>query len=108
MKISTKLALVLSVTVALSVAACCLAFVSLQRRALRRAEAEKEHILLESVRKTAEESLLAADPLMLMSRLTDLRRDRPEVHAVPGQARRRMADRWEARPRPVTPRPRRG
>ena len=38
MRISTKLALVLSVTVALSVAACCLAFVSIQRGALRRAE----------------------------------------------------------------------
>ena len=79
MRISTKLALVLSAAVALSVAACCLAFVSVQRGSLRRSEAEKERILVESVRKTAEESLLAADPLMLISRLTDLRRDRPEV-----------------------------
>ncbi|MBI3288596.1 MAG: HAMP domain-containing histidine kinase [Elusimicrobia bacterium] len=79
MKISVKLALVLSVTVLVSVAACCLSFVSLQRGALRRAEAEKERILLESVRKVAGESLLAADPLMLISYLTDLRRDRPEV-----------------------------
>ena len=79
MKISAKLALVLSVTVVLSVAASCLSFVQLQRGALRRAEAEKERILLDSVRKTAGESLLAGDPLMLISYLTDLRRGRPEV-----------------------------
>ncbi|MFI5345772.1 MAG: ATP-binding protein [Elusimicrobiota bacterium] len=79
MKISTKLALVLSVTVALSVAASALAFVSLQRGALRRSELEKEQILVESVRKAAQESLLAADPLLLISQLTSLRRDRPEV-----------------------------
>ena len=46
---------------ALSVAACSLAFVSLQRGVLSRSEADKEHILVESVRKTAEESLLAAE-----------------------------------------------
>ncbi len=79
MKISVKLALVLSVTVVLSVAASCLSFVQLQRGALRRAEAEKEKILLDSVRKVAGESLLAGDPLMLISSLSDLRRDRPEV-----------------------------
>ena len=79
MKISTKLALVLSAAVAFTVVACCLAFVAAQNAALKRSEAEKERILVESVRKTAEESLLAADPLMLISRLTDLRRDRPEV-----------------------------
>ncbi|MBI5246825.1 MAG: HAMP domain-containing histidine kinase [Elusimicrobia bacterium] len=79
MKISVKLALVLSVTVALSVAAASLAFVGLQREALRRSEAEKERILLDSVKKVAEESVLAKDPLMLVSYLTYLRRDRPEV-----------------------------
>ena len=79
MKISVKLALVLSVTVAMSVAAASLAFVGLQRGALRRSEAEKQRVLLDSVRKVAEESLLAKDPLMLVSYLTYLRRDRPEV-----------------------------
>ena len=91
MKISTKLALVLSVTVALSVAASCLAFVSLQRGVLRRAEAEKELLLVDGVRKTAEESLLAADPLMLISQLTHLRRDRPEVT----QCRVKLDGEWQ-------------
>jgi signal transduction histidine kinase len=79
MKLSLKLALVLSVTVALSVLASSLAFVQLQRGALARSEAEKEQILIESVRKAAQESLLAADPLLLASQLKSLRRDRPEV-----------------------------
>lgn len=79
MRLSVKLALLLSATVALSVAASCLAFVQLQRGALRRSEAEKEQLLLDSVRKVAGESLLAGDPLMLISHLTYLRRDRPEV-----------------------------
>lgn len=91
MKISTKLALLLSVTVALSVAASCLAFVSRQRGVLRRAEAEKELLLVDGVRKTAEESLLASDPLMLISHLTHLRHDRPEVT----QCRVKLDGEWQ-------------
>lgn len=79
MKISAKLALVLSAAVAVSVGASGLAFVQLQRGALRRAESEKERLLLDGVQKVAGESLLAKDPLMLVSYLTYLRRDRPEV-----------------------------
>ncbi|MDX6771017.1 MAG: HAMP domain-containing sensor histidine kinase [Elusimicrobiota bacterium] len=79
MTIRVKLALVLTVTVAASVAAATLGFVSLQRRALQRAEAEKEQLLLDGVRKTAAESLLAKDPLMLLSYLSALRKERPEV-----------------------------
>lgn len=79
MTIRVKLALVLTFTVAASVAAATLGFVSLQRRALQRAESEKEQLLLDGVRKTAAESLLAKDPLMLLSYLTGLRKERPEV-----------------------------
>ncbi len=79
MTIQAKLASVLSVTVALSVAACCLAFVEIQRDALRRSETEKENLLLESVGKVAQESLVASDPLMLISYLTFLRRERHEI-----------------------------
>lgn len=79
MRISAKLALVLSVTIAASVGAASLVFVQLQRAALKRAEAEKERMLLSSARKVAGESLLSNDPLMLVSYLTALRRDRPEV-----------------------------
>ncbi len=81
MKIQAKLAVILSLTVAASVAATGAAFVSLQRRALTRAEAEKEALLLDGVRKVASESLLAKDPLMLLSYLTAMRRDRPEVRS---------------------------
>jgi signal transduction histidine kinase len=98
-KISTKLALVLSITVALSVAACSLAFVAAQDAALKRSEAEKERILVESVRKTAAESLLASDPLMLISRLTDLRRDRPEV----AQCRVQIDGEWQTVTGPDAP-----
>lgn len=79
MTIRVKLSLVLTLTVAGSVAAATLGFISLQKRALARAEAEKEQLLLDGVRKTAAESLLAKDPLMLLSYLTQLRRERPEV-----------------------------
>ncbi|MFI5361644.1 MAG: ATP-binding protein [Elusimicrobiota bacterium] len=99
MRISTKLALVLSVTVAITVAASCLAFVAAQDSALKRAEVEKERILVESVRKTAEESLLAGDPLMLISRLTDLRRDRPEV----AQCRVELDGEWQTVAGPPAP-----
>lgn len=79
MKIQWKLSLILGVTVAATVGASCLAFVTLQRQALHRSEVEKEHILLESVARVARESALAADPLMLLDYLRFLRRDRPEV-----------------------------
>lgn len=92
MRIQAKLALLLSLTVAASVAAAGLAFVGLERRALRRAEAEKEALLLDGVRKTAAESLLADDPLMLISYLTALRRDRPEVRS----ARVELDGAWQA------------
>ncbi len=79
MKIHFKLALILGATIAAVVGASCLAFVSLQRDSLRRSEAEKERILLESVERVARESLLAADPLMLLDYLRFLRRDKPEA-----------------------------
>ncbi len=68
-------------TVAVSVAVTGVAFISLQRRTLVRAEAEKESLLFEAVRKVAGESLFARDPLMLISYLTALRRDRAEIRA---------------------------
>ena len=79
MNIRVKLALVFSVTIALSVGAACLAFVQLQKNALRRSEHEKERLLLDSIRKVAAESLLARDPLLVISYLSFLRRERPEV-----------------------------
>ncbi|MBI3564293.1 MAG: HAMP domain-containing histidine kinase [Elusimicrobia bacterium] len=100
MRIQAKLALVISLTVAASVAAAGAAFVGLQKRALARAEAEKEALLLEGVRKVAAESLLGKDPLMLISYLTALRRDRPEVRAC----RVLLDGEWQA----VGPAPARG
>lgn len=79
MTIRAKLTLILAVTVAATVGASCLAFVALQRQALRRSEVEKSQLLLESVSRVARESALAADPLMLLDYLRFLRRDRPEV-----------------------------
>ena len=81
MKIQAKLAVLISLAVAVSVAATGVAFVSLQRRSLLRAESEKEALLFDAVRKVAGESLLAHDPLMLVSYLTTLRRERPEVRS---------------------------
>lgn len=81
MKIRSKLSLILGVAIAATVAASFLAFVALQRQALRRSEVEKENILLESVSRVARESALAADPLMLLDYLRFLRRDRPEVRS---------------------------
>lgn len=91
MSIRAKLALVLTCTVAATVAATALGFLSLQRRAVRRAEAEKAQLLVEGVRKAAAESLLAKDPLMLLSHLASLRKERPEVLA----ARVRIEDAWQ-------------
>lgn len=92
MRIQAKLALALSAAVVVSIAGAGAAFVSLQRRSLRRAEAEKEALLLDGVRKVAGESLLARDPLMLASYLAALRRDRPEVRA----ARFTLDGEWQA------------
>ena len=79
MRIQFKLALILGATIAAVVGASCFAFVELQRDSLRRSEAEKEKLLLQSVERVARESLLAADPLMLLEHLRVLRRDKPEV-----------------------------
>jgi signal transduction histidine kinase len=78
-KIQFKLALILGATIAAVVGLSCLAFVELQRDSLRRSEVEKEQILMESVQRVARESLLAADPLMLLDYLRFLRRDKPEA-----------------------------
>ncbi|HAH06959.1 MAG TPA: hypothetical protein DCM05_10610 [Elusimicrobia bacterium] len=80
MSIRLKLALVLALAIAAANAVAGLAFVELQRAALREAEAEKTRLLVESVRRAAEESLLANDPLMLLDALAFLKKDRPEVH----------------------------
>lgn len=98
MRIQAKLALALSVAIAAAVAGTGAAFVSLQRRALRRAEADKEALLLDGVRKVAGESLLAKDPLMLISYLNALRRDRPEVRAC----RVLLDGEWQAVGAPAT------
>lgn len=79
MKIQLKLALILGATIAAVVGVSCLAFVELQRDSLRRSEVEKEHLLLESVTRVARESVLGADPLMLLDYLRFLRRDKPEA-----------------------------
>lgn len=91
MSIRAKLALVLTLAVAGSVGGATLGFLSLQKRGLARAEAEKEQLLLDGVRKVAAESLLAKDPLMLFSHLAQLRKERPEVLA----ARVRLDGAWQ-------------
>ncbi|MEK9144795.1 MAG: HAMP domain-containing sensor histidine kinase, partial [Elusimicrobiota bacterium] len=45
----------------------------------RRAEEEKTRLLVESVRRVLEESLLAGDPLMVLDHLAFLKKDKPEV-----------------------------
>lgn len=91
MSIRLKLALTLTLAVAGSVGGATLGFLSLQRRGLARAEAEKEQLLLDGVRKNAAESLLAKDPLMLLSHLAQLRKERPEILA----ARVRLDGAWQ-------------
>ncbi|MBI5242400.1 MAG: HAMP domain-containing histidine kinase [Elusimicrobia bacterium] len=80
MSIRVKLALILAAAIAAASAAAGLVFVKLDRAALREAEAGKVRLLVESVRRVGEESLLADDPLMLLDYLAFLRKDRPEVH----------------------------
>jgi signal transduction histidine kinase len=97
--IRLKLALALTLAVAGSVGGATLGFLSLQKRGLARAEAEKEQLLLDGARKTAAESLLAKDPLMLLSYLAQLRKERPEVTA----ARVRLDGAWQEVGGPAAP-----
>ncbi|MEK7383300.1 MAG: HAMP domain-containing sensor histidine kinase [Elusimicrobiota bacterium] len=101
MTIRSKLALILGVAIAATVGASCLAFVELQRLALRRSEVEKERILLQSVSRVARESALAADPLMLLDYLRFLRRDRPEV----SRCRVLLDGEWQEVGGPTAPEP---
>ncbi len=101
MKIQFKLALILGATIAAVVGLSCLAFVGLQRDSLRRSEVEKVHLLLESVERVGRESLLAADPLMLLDYLRFLRRDKPEVR----HSRVLLDGEWQEVGGPAAPEP---
>jgi signal transduction histidine kinase len=79
MSIRLKLALLLALTAATGALASSRISFTAQRVALRAAEAEKNAVLVESVRAMAMEAQLAHDPLMLIDYLNFLRRDRPEV-----------------------------
>jgi signal transduction histidine kinase len=66
-------------------------FIQLQKSALAAAESEKVRLLVESVGRMANESMLAKDPLMLLDYLSFLRKERPEVH----RCSVRMEGRWQ-------------
>jgi signal transduction histidine kinase len=74
-----KLALALAAMALAGVAAATALMVGLQDSAQRAAEAETLRLLDDGVRRAAQESLLAQDPLVLLDHLAHLRRDRPEV-----------------------------
>lgn len=91
MSIRVKLSLVLAAGMAAAILSSAAVFVQLQKTALRASEAEKVRLLMESVARMGNESLLAKDPLMLLDYLAFLRKERPEVH----RARVRMEGRWQ-------------
>lgn len=79
MSIRFKLALLLALTSGAAALFSSRIYFNAQRSALRAAEAEKNAVLVASVRAMAEEAQLAHDPLMLIDYLNFLQRDRPEV-----------------------------
>lgn len=81
MSLRAKLALALAAVALAGAAAATLLLFRLQDSAQRAAEAETLRLLDDGVRRAAQESLLAQDPLVLLDHLAHLRRDRPEVAA---------------------------
>lgn len=81
MSLRAKLALALAAMALAGVAAATLLLFRLQDSAQRAVEAETLRLLDDGVRRAAQESLLAQDPLVLLDHLAHLRRDRPEVAA---------------------------
>lgn len=79
MSLRLKLFLLLAATASFSIFGSLAAFRRVQGRAVRAAEAEKNAVLIESVRAMAREAQLAKDPLMLIDYLNYLDRDRAEV-----------------------------
>ncbi|TBR20943.1 HAMP domain-containing histidine kinase [bacterium] len=79
MSLRVKLALALAAMALAGVAAATALMVGMQDSAQRAAEAETLRVLDDGVRRAAQESLLAQDPLVLLDHLAHLRRDRPEV-----------------------------
>lgn len=79
MSLRAKLALALAAMAVAGVAAATALMFGLQDSAQRAVEAETLRLLDDGVRRAAQESLLAQDPLVLLDHLAHLRRDRPEV-----------------------------
>lgn len=79
MKLRYKLNLTIIAAAVGSSLAISAVFLRLQKSAIEKSEAEKIDLILDETRKTASESILARDSLMLMDHLDALRRDRPEV-----------------------------
>ncbi|MBI3300225.1 MAG: HAMP domain-containing histidine kinase [Elusimicrobia bacterium] len=82
MTLRLKLGLALALVALGSTAAATALMFRLQTEALRASEAETLRLLSDGVRRVAQESLLAQDPLMLLDHLAHLRRERPEVAAA--------------------------
>lgn len=83
--------ILLTAGMAAAILGSCAVFIQLQKAALRSAQTEKVRLLMESVSRMANESLLAKDPLMLLDYLAFLRKERPEVHLC----RVKMEGRWQ-------------
>lgn len=79
MSLRVKLALALAAMALAGVAAATALMVRMQDSAQRAAEADTLLTLEDGVRRAAQESLLAQDPLLLLDHLNHLRRDRPEI-----------------------------
>ncbi|MEK7388946.1 MAG: HAMP domain-containing sensor histidine kinase [Elusimicrobiota bacterium] len=91
MSIRHKLALILSLAVAVTAMAAAGVFLVIEDAALRSAEEEKIQLLMQNVRAMATESDLARDQLMLLDYLSFLAKDRPEVVS----ARVKFGTQWQ-------------
>jgi signal transduction histidine kinase len=91
LKIRSKLALLIAASAAAATLATAAGFLQLQRTTLADAEDEKNRLVLEAVRQSARESLLAKDPLMLLDALDAHIDAREEVH----HARVLLGRKWE-------------
>jgi len=89
--IRLKLALILTLGIAGAAAAAGAVFLHLERESLRQAEEEKVRLVLDSVRRMAEEAALGKDPLMLLDYLAFLKKDRPEIQ----HCRVELGGRWQ-------------
>jgi signal transduction histidine kinase len=78
-RLRTRLTLTFFAGLSLTAAAVCASLLWLQFRELRGQELEKPQLITEAAARMAKESLLAQDPLMLTSYLSDLLREREEL-----------------------------